>query len=297
MTVMWFPLALLALSMLVARRSVEKGLSGKVDSLALAWLQQAFALPFIFATLWFATFYWPAELSAQFWVYTSIYAVCGAIDLFLYFKALSLADVSYVAPLLALTGVGAIAGSVVILHQAPTMYGVVGALLVVAGTIVIHRAKQGNSGGRHNVIALWLVLGIVVLRALYSNIELFPLRESNPTTFNFYSSLLTVPVLLVVTVLVQKRRDMRAYWHKVRLDVRKSLWLLAFVGLTYTINLTATYQAKLLSPTAGYVTSVKSAQVVPMMLLGAWLFREKVNRWQWFGLAIICCGLVLLGLS
>ena len=272
---MWFPLALLALSMLVARRSVEKGLSGKVDSLALAWLQQAFALPFIFATLWFATFYWPAELSTQFWVYTSIYAVCGASDLFLYFKALSLADVSYVAPLLALTGVGAIAGSVVILHQTPTMYGVIGALLVVAGTIVIHRAKQGSSGGRHNVIALWLVLGIVVLRALYSNLELFPLRESNPTTFNFYSSLLTVPVLLVVTVLVQKRRDMRAYWHKVRLDVQKSLWLLAFVGLTYTINLTATYQAKLLSPTAGYVTSVKSAQVVPMMLLGAWLQRKS----------------------
>ena len=223
--------------------------------------------------------------------------MCGAIDLFLYFKALSLADVSYVAPLLALTGVGAIAGSVVILHQTPTMYGVIGALLVVAGTIVIHRAKQGDSGGRHNVIALWLVLGIVILRAFYGNIELFPLRESNPTTFNFYSSLLTVPVLLLVTVLVQKRRDMKAYWHKVRLDVRKSLWLLAFVGLTYTINLTATYQAKLLSPTAGYVTSVKSAQVVPMMLLGAWLFREKVNKWQWFGLAIICCGLVLLGLS
>lgn len=89
-------------------------------------------------------------------------------------------------------------------------------------------------------------------------------------------------------------RTAKTYWKTTRHNVRTYLWPLLFVGLTYTVNLTATYQAKLLAPTVGYVTSVKSAQVVPMMLIGAWLFREKVSRKQWYGVGLISVGLPLL---
>ena len=295
---MWFVLALIALSMLVARRSVEKNLSNKVDSLAMAWLQQAWALPFIVLSLGFMKFYWPSELSAHFWLYTSIYAVAGALDLYLYFTALRLADISLVAPLISLTGVGAIIGSVVILHQRPTVWGMLGALCVVTGTIIIYRAKQNiDLTKQNNQLAMWLVLGMVVLRAMYGNFELFPLRETNATTFNFYSSLLTVPVLLIVALLLKRGRAAGQYWRRVGRDVRQYTWLLVFVGLTYTVNLTATYQAKLLAPTAGYVTSIKSAQVVPMMFIGAWLFREKVTRRQWWGVGLISIGLCALALG
>lgn len=291
---MWFPLALLALCMLVVRRSVEKGLTKNIDSLALTWMQQAFALPFIAVSLVLMPFYWPQELSGQFWFWTSLYAVCGALDLFLYFKALSLADVSHVAPLISLTGIGAIVGSVIILRQRPTVFGILGAVLITVGAAVVHRDKQKHTKlRRQNTIALWLILGVVVLRAVYGNVELFPLREANATTFNLYSSLLTVPLLLMLAVLL-KARTAKTYWKATYKNIKLYLWPLLFVGLTYTVNLTATYQAKLLAPTAGYVTSVKSAQVVPMMLIGAWLFREKVSRKQWYGVGLISVGLPLL---
>lgn len=291
---MWFTLALLALCMLVVRRSVEKGLTKNIDSLALTWMQQAFALPFIAVSLVLMPFYWPSELSGQFWFWTSLYAVCGALDLFLYFKALSLADISHVAPLISLTGIGVIAGSVVILHQQPTIVGITGAVLIVIGATVVHRDKQKHTQvRRQNTVALWLILGVVVLRAIYGNTELFPLREANATTFNLYSSLLTVPLLLMLAVLL-KARTAKTYWKATYKNIKLYLWPLLFVGLTYTVNLTATYQAKLLAPTVGYVTSVKSAQVVPMMLIGAWLFREKVSRKQWYGVGLISVGLPLL---
>lgn len=291
---MWFPLALLALCMLVVRRSVEKGLTKNIDSLALTWMQQAFALPFIAVSLVLMPFYWPSELSGQFWFWTSLYAVCGALDLFLYFKALSLADVSYVAPLISLTGIGVIAGSVVILHQQPTIVGITGAVLIVIGATVVHRDKQKHTQvRRQNTVAMWLIVGVVVLRAIYGNTELFPLREANATTFNLYSSLLTVPLLLMLAVIL-KARTAKTYWKATYKNIKLYLWPLLFVGLTYTVNLTATYQAKLLAPTVGYVTSVKSAQVVPMMLIGAWLFREKVSRKQWYGVGLISVGLPLL---
>ena len=291
---MWFPLVLLALCMLVVRRSVEKGLTKNIDSLALTWMQQAFALPFIAVSLVLMPFYWPSELSGQFWFWTSLYAVCGALDLFLYFKALSLADISHVAPLISLTGIGVIAGSVVILHQQPTIVGITGAVLIVIGATVVHRDKQKHTQvRRQNTVAFWLILGVVVLRAVYGNIELFPLREANATTFNLYSSLLTVPLLLMLAVLL-KARTAKTYWKATYKNIKLYLWPLLFVGLTYTVNLTATYQAKLLAPTAGYVTSVKSAQVVLMMFIGAWLFREKVTKLQWYGVGLISVGLLLL---
>src|SRR5688572_22696622 len=95
---MWFLLSLLALTMLVARRASEKQVAGNVSSLTLAWLQQAAALPFIIAALFFAKFYWPAELSAEYWWTMAVYVMLISMDVYFYFKALSIADVSYVAP-------------------------------------------------------------------------------------------------------------------------------------------------------------------------------------------------------
>jgi uncharacterized membrane protein len=277
---MWFPLASLALAMLVVRRTVEKNLSSTVDSLALSWLQQGSALPFIFVTLFFARFYWPGELSAKFWLWTVVYSLCCAVDLYVYFKVLSMADLSYVAPLLSLVAVTTIIGSMVILHQKPSLIGMSGAVLVVVGATLVHRGKQKlHESHTQDRRVLLLILGLIVLRAFFANIELWPLRESNSTTFNFYTSLLAAPMLLLIAY-VLRRQQAQQYWSEIRGKVRMYIYPLVFIGVTYTANLTATYQAKLLSPTAGYVTAVKSAQVVPMVLIGAWFFPEKVTRLQ-----------------
>ncbi len=103
---MWFPLSLLALVMLTARRSAEKKVAKNVDTMALTWLQQAMAIPFIIATLFLAKFYWPSELPIHFWKLIIFYVVLSSFDLYLYFKALTIADISYVAPLLSLVAVG-----------------------------------------------------------------------------------------------------------------------------------------------------------------------------------------------
>lgn len=294
---MWFSLSLLALTMLVARRSTEKQVTKTIDSSTLSWLQQAMALPFIIATLFFARFYLPSELSPQFWQIMAVYVLCSAIDLFCYFKALSLADISYVAPMLSLISVGNIVGAYLVLGQKPTAWGIGGALLIVAGAYVINHEKMKHGRTRGNMLALVLVGILVIVRAYYSNIEIFMLREVNPTTFNFYSSLLTVPVLLIFAYTVHKQSNKNNYFGSVVKKIRQNQWPLVFIGITYTINLTATYAAKLMSPNAGYVGAIKSAQVLPMMLIGAVMFNEKVTRSQWLALIAILGGLILLSLN
>lgn len=122
------------------------------------------------------------------------------------------------------------------------------------------------------------------------------LREANPVSYNFYTSMLTVPFVIGVTWLIVKQRPAKYenYWLHISTGVKNHIWPLVFIGVTYTINLLATYQAKLLSPNAAYVGAIKSATVVPLVLIGILFFKEKVARLQWVGLVLIIFGLGVL---
>lgn len=297
---MWFLLSLLALSMQTARRSTEKKAVKSIDSLGLTWLQQAVAMPFIIATLFFARFFWPSQLSGHFWQLMAVYVVCSSIDLFCYFKAISIADISYVAPLMTLTAVGNIAGAYVVLGQKPTVFGLAGAFLIMGGAYLNSLAKRREKINiTRNQLALILVLILVVLRSYYSNIEVSMLRLSNPTSYNFYTSLLSIPFILIITILVVRgrRAEYDDYWGKLRTGVRKNVWPLVIIGATYTINLLATYEAKLVGPNAGYIGAIKSASVLPLVLVGVLFFKEKVVGMQWIGLAMIVLGLIAIGVN
>jgi drug/metabolite transporter (DMT)-like permease len=60
------------------------------------------------------------------------------------------------------------------------------------------------------------------------------------------------------------------------------------------LNFFFTYTAKNIAPNAGYVTAVKGAQVIPLMMLGVFVFKEKVSIRQWIGALIMLSGLLLL---
>ncbi|MDQ3064989.1 MAG: EamA family transporter [bacterium] len=287
--------------MLVARRSTEKHVATDVSSLGMAWIQQAIALPFIIFTLFFARFYWPSELSTSFWMTMTLYVILISIDIFCYFKALSLADVSFIAPIMTLVAISNIVGAYFVLGQVPTIFGFMGAVLIVLGAAITYKAKKRDEANKHtNKLALLFVLTLVAVRGFNSNIEVSMLRESNPTTFNFYSSLLTVPFILATSIIIiatNRNGKYKGYWTKLSGQMSQYKLLLLFIGLTYTVNMLATYQAKLIGPNAGYVGAIKAASVLPMMLVGVFFFKEKIVNKQWAGLILILSGLVLLALN
>lgn len=294
---MWFPLSLLALLMLTARRSTEKKAANNIDTMGLTWLQQAMAMPFIIATLFFAKFYLPSELPAHFWALIIVYVVLSSFDLFLYFKALSLADISYVAPLLSLVAVGNIAGAYVVLHQKPSLLGIVGAVLIMGGAYLNSLAKKRQKTNvKGNRLALLLIGIHVILIAYYANLEVSILRLSNPTSYNFYTSVLSIPLVILVSSIIvrQRKQHYENYWNNLAVGVKRHVWPLVIIGVTYTINLLATYQAKLVSPNAGYVGAIKSASVLPIVLIGLFFYKEKVVKLQWVGLTLIIAGLILI---
>ncbi len=90
--------------------------------------------------------------------------------------------------------------------------------------------------------------------------------------------------------------DYRLY-PDVKSGITKHRLLLAFIGLTYTVNMIATYTAKLTAPSAGYVGAIKSASVLPMVIIGFLFFKEKIAGIQLAGLVLILLGLALLAMN
>jgi len=299
---MWFALSILALLMLSSRRTAEKKAATGIDSMAMAWLQQAVAMPLIVISLFFAKFYLPSQLPAFFWELLILYVALQAIYLYSYYRAIAIADISFVAPLMTLFSVGNMAGAYIILGQVPSVPGLVGAMFILAGAWIVARAKQRTSEGesiaRHKT-AFMLVLLAIVVCSIFSNIEVKMLRMSNPTSYNFYTSLITVPFVILVSMLIIKTRRMssRAYWREVQASVKAKVWPLFAVGITYTVNMLATYQAKITAPNQAYVSSIKAASVLPVVALGVLLFHERVTRKQWVGIGCMVAGLVVIAIT
>lgn len=298
---MWFALSLLALLMLSTRRTAEKKAAVHVDSMAMAWLQQAVAMPLIVASLFLAKFYFPSELPLFFWELLAVYIALQAIYLYCYYRAISIADISFVAPLMTLFLVGNMIGAYLILGQVPTMSGIIGSAFILAGAWIIAASKKHTSktSAAAHKKALILVLVAITVCSVFSNLEVKMLYMSNPTSYNFYTSLLTVPFVILISIILLKsqRKNTKLYWTNVSSGVRNNLWPLAIVGVTYTINMLATYQAKIIAPNQAYVSSIKAASVLPVVILGMLFFKEKVSPKQWLGIGSILIGLAFIAIN
>jgi drug/metabolite transporter (DMT)-like permease len=298
---MWFALSLLALFMLSGRRTAEKKAATGIDSMAMAWLQQAVALPLIVVSLFFARFYVPTQLPVFFWELLVMYIALQAVYLYCYYRAIAIADISFVAPLMTLFSAGNMLGAYIILGQVPSVTGVIGAAFIIAGAWIISRAKRhgDNASVTAHRSALILVIIAITVCSIFSNLEVKMLQMSNPTSYNFYTSLLTVPFVILVTMLLLRRRrqNSKVYWSSVNKNVRKNIWPLVIVGVTYTVNMLATYQAKIIAPNQAYVGAIKAASVLPVVILGVLFFKEKVSRKQWLGIGSMLVGLVLVAVN
>jgi bacterial/archaeal transporter family protein len=295
---MWFLLSLIALSMLVLRRSTEKSITGHIPASSMAWLQQLIALPFMLLLLPLATIYNPFDLSLNFYLIVLVYSLFGAVDVILYFKAIEVGDISIISPLLTLAIVSSFIGTYIILGQQLSLFGAIGSGAILLGAFLTAKPrKQKSTTALNNRLAIGLILIIVVLRGIYSPLEVIGLRDTNAIYFNMATSLTCVPIIMFIMYIRGRRKNSPAFNKELFIKAKFHKLGLLFIGLTYTINMTCSYAAKMLADNAAYVTTIKSAQVLPMALVGVFLFKEKIIPRQWLGLGFILVGLAFFALA
>lgn len=289
---MWLLYALAGQFLLAGRRSTEKKLTKSIDSATMAWLQQFVALPFMIALIPFAVFYNPLALSAHFYFVTGILTLLSALDLLFYFEALSVGDISVIAPLITLASVSAVIGSHFILGQTPSTLGIVALSIVIFGAYISSTKRKASKTASNNALAVTLTLGSILIRGVVSPLEVVAIRLTNPIYYNLISSLFLIPTVMLVGYVIHKLRA-KPKRASVKASIIRYKWGLIIVGITYTFSLTANFYGKVLAPNAGYITVVRTAVVLPMVLIGALFFKEHVTRRQWIGLAVILSGLTM----
>jgi drug/metabolite transporter (DMT)-like permease len=158
---------------------------------------------------------------------------------------------------------------------------------------LVAKKSKSHKHTTDNRSAIIITLAIVALRGIYSPIEVLGVRHSSVSFFNLLTTIIVIPVMLGLVATKNKSSKLRKFDFGIGYsDFRKYFLFLAFIGLTFAINSTLSIQAKQLAPVAGYVTTIKSTQALPMMLVGHYIFKEKIVNRQWIGLLLILLGLV-----
>ena len=132
---MWLPLILVTAFFISLQDVFGKKIIDRVDPCVVAWGWFFFSLPLLAVCLIFDGI---PPLGPLFWRSVAISTVLLTFASIFYFKAIKYSDLSIAVPMLAFTPLFLLVTSPIILGEFPDLLGVVGILLIVAGSYVLH---------------------------------------------------------------------------------------------------------------------------------------------------------------
>jgi uncharacterized membrane protein len=139
---MWYFITILSGFCMAAADALTKKVSGRADALLLAWVREAYALPFLLPLLFFIKI---PELDATFWIAMAICVAMAMISTVLYMRAIQVAPLSLTVPYLGLTPIFLLIIPSLVLGEQLTPVGILGVILVALGTytLQLNRVKSG----------------------------------------------------------------------------------------------------------------------------------------------------------
>ncbi|QIK39145.1 EamA family transporter [Caldichromatium japonicum] len=222
--------------------------------------------------------WWPdlgslAGLPLGFWGWVGLMLPLELLAMWLYMAAIRDHPLSLTLPYLALTPVLSIAVAWALLGEQVSVQGLLGILLVVAGTWLLNSDQMQNSGWRGWLIPFAailkqqgarLMLMVAVLYTLTASLGKGALIYLSPTTFAaLYFGLLGLGVALVL-ILPQPARLEALIRHP---------WAVFVVGGLIGV-MVLTHFLAIQRVEVAYMIAVKRTSLLFGMLYGAWLFGE-----------------------
>lgn len=248
-----------------------------------------FALPFVLPILLFIEI---PPIGSQFWLALIGWVSSATIALILAFRALRHSDMSLTTPMIAFTPLFLLITSPVINNEFPSLLGLVGVLVIVAGSYLmnIKEMKRGylepfkalikQQGPRLTLIAAFMW-------SITSNFDKIGIQNSSPLFWPIATTLTAAAVMLPIVLLKSKNSIGK---------IPTNWKTLAQVGLFSALTLV--FQMFALSLTlVAYVISIKRLSAVMSVIWGKLFFKEKGIKERLLGALIMVIGVVLITLS
>ena len=230
-----------------------------------------------------------ASTGADLWHWVGFAAVSGAIQVAYFLllqRAYRAADVSVVYPLARGTGpLLSVVFAIVLLGESPTVLGLLGAAVVIAGVVTIGLAGERTTN-RAGVL-FGLAVGVVI--AVYTLWDSAAVTIGGMPPVGLYWGSTVVQALLLAPSALRERSDIRG-------TARRHWLAILIVGvlapLAYILVLTAIQLAPV-----SVVAPAREVSVVLVGLAGWLLFREPHPAQRLLGAAIVLVGVGILAAS
>jgi drug/metabolite transporter (DMT)-like permease len=286
----WFLLSLGSALFQVLRNMVMKRLGHALDETINVWGRFTFILPFAAVGVWVEGV---PPLDGGLWLYCLLFAVSQIVGTQCLSIALNVSDISLVTALWKLSVVMLLVWGVFWLGEVPSVWGVAGVLVSVAGVYLINVSRAR--------VSLWAPLLALVRdpgqrytlgAAIFYAPSVIFIRElavrSNPAwaVFIGYAScaLLITPIALWRSA--RNFRQIGRHWPSF-------VGLGAFAAISTQLGTTA---YTLTVP--AYVEAVKQLEILFALAIGYWIFGERARvKAIWLGCVVMLAGIVLLVLG
>ena len=244
------------------------------------------ALPFIACAR-------PVELGPAFWTNIAICAVLAVAGNVLLVYALRSSDLSVLGPINAYKAVLSLVLGVFLIGEVPTVFGLIGVLLILAGSYFVVDRAPGQPHG-DAFVQFFRERGIQLRFAalLFSATEAVFLKRavlhSSPGITFLFWSILGLPVAAAAIALLlrgqvgQEMLRLRHHW-------RTYLWLAVTTGLMQLTTLLTFGKLQV-----GYSLALFQLSTLISVFLGYRYFRERNIRRRLVGSAIMIAGAVLI---
>lgn len=211
----------------------------------------------------------------------------------LYFKAIKRSELSVTVPLITLTPLFMLLTSPIIIGEFPSALGVVGILLIVAGTYISNLSEDPkkifapfvslvkNQGSRYMLL-------VAFIWSITANIDKIGVEETSPIYWAFAKDSVILLYLIPILAIKSKKPLLQIYNRK---------WPLLMVGFFKSASV-VTQMFAIQFILVSYVISIKRASSIFIILFAFFYMNEKKNfRNRMIGIIIILLGLVVISIS
>ena len=232
------------------------------------------------------------EIGPNFGMALIIGGFLNIITTLLYMKALKYSELSISVPMLAFTPLFLLITSPIILGEFPSILGLIGILLIITGSYVLH-IRQWKEGYLEPFKCLLkekgpkMMLVVAFIWSITANFDKVGLINSSPifwiVAINFFIAVFTLPLMLI-----KYQKNARSS----NLE-KKNLILMGFLSASTSI-----FQMYAISLTlVSYVIAVKRTSGVLGVLWGKLIFKEKRIKEKLIGATIMVMGVFIILIS
>ncbi len=231
---------------------------------------------------------WPI-LPMQFWIYSILGGLAGALGNSFLVKALQLGDLSVLGPINSYKSLIGIFMGMILLGEVPNLWGMLGVVLIIWGSyFVLDTTPEKFSLALLKKSEIQFRIWAMILTAIEAVfVKKVILASSTPIAF---ISWCCFGAVFSFVLLFFYRLDVQKEWGKIGYpDFSKYAMLIICIGtMQFTTNYVLEYMA------VGYALSIFQLSIIISVLLGYRIFQEQDIRKKLIGSAIMIIGSIVI---